>query len=187
MARITLHRTVDAPIATAWEVLTDHELYAEAAPNLATVEVVGDGPDGTDAEGMIRRCVDVDGNEWTETCTRWNPGRAYAVSVDVDDSDFHRRLFRYFEGEWRVAERDDGDVRMTIQFDFEPRYGPLGRLITAFFRYKAPGIVDAIFDRWEAEIEARTDSGPDESSRPLDPDGRDERGERDRRTNVLYR
>lgn len=150
MTTITMHRTVDAPRALVWDVITDHDLYAEAAPNLSTVEIVqGDG------EGMVRRCVDTEGNEWRETCTRWNGERRFGVSVDVEDSDFHRRLFTRFDGEWRLAEADDG-IRITMTFDVEPRYGPFGVLISRFFAYKAPGILEPIFDRWESEIRART-------------------------------
>lgn len=150
MTTLTMDRTVDAPAAVVWDVITDHDLYAEAAPNLSSVEVV----DG-DGEGMIRRCVDTGGNEWLESCTRWEDGQVFAVAVDVDNSDFHRPLFDRFEGEWRLEEVPDG-VAITVSFDFEPRYGPIGVLIAKFFAYKAPGILEPIFDRWETEIRART-------------------------------
>lgn len=149
MTTISYHRTVDAPAALVWDVVTDHDLYAAVAPNLTTVEVLeGEG------RGMVRRCVDTGGNEWTETCTRWDDGETFAVSVDVAGSDFHRRLFDRFEGEWRVTERDDG-VTITVRFEFDPRYGPLGALISRFFEYRAPGIVEPILDGWEAEIASR--------------------------------
>lgn len=151
MARLSTHRTVDAPASLVWDVVTDHDLYAEAAPNLATVEIV----EG-EREEMVRRCVDTGGNEWTESCTRWEEGRAFAVSVDVADSDFHRRLFRRFDGEWRITERS-GRVQITVAFDFEPRYGPLGGLIARYFEYRAPSILTPLLDAWEAEIEARLD------------------------------
>lgn len=173
MTQITMDRTVDAPAAVVWDVVTDHELYAEAAPNLSTVEVV----EG-DKEGLVRRCVDTNGNEWTETCSRWEEGRAFAVDVDVEHSDFHARLFRRFEGEWRVSEQPDG-VCITIRFEFEPRYGPLGVLVSKFFEYKAPAMVEEIFDRWEAAIDARLEGAtPDESTGSV----ADERG-----SNALYR
>lgn len=156
MTTITTHRTVDAPAAVVWDVVTDHDLYAEAAPNLSTVEVVDrEGEPESEGEGTVRRCVDANGNEWTESCTRWEENRAYAVAVDVERSDFHRHLFTRFEGEWRLSEQADG-VRITIEFEFEPRYGPLGALVSTVFAYKAPGIIEPIFDRWETEIRART-------------------------------
>jgi ribosome-associated toxin RatA of RatAB toxin-antitoxin module len=154
-----MHRTVDAPRAVVWDVITDHELYGNVAPNLSSVAVVeGAG------EGMIRRCVDTDGNEWTESCTHWDESHSYAVSVHVDDSVFHRRFFNRMDGEWRLSEHDDG-VCITITFDFDPRYGPLGVFISKYFAYKAPGLIEAIFDDWEAEIRSRTS---DESGRDTD-------------------
>lgn len=164
MARLSMDRLVDAPVAVAWDVITDHELYAEVAPNLSTVEVVEGEKDG-----MIRRCVDTNDNEWTESCSRWDDGRGFAVEVDVDRSDFHRRLFTRFEGEWRLSERPDG-VLITITFEFDPKYGPFGVLVTRFFEYKAPAILNQIFDRWEAEIRSRI-SDSTETIERRDTDG----------------
>lgn len=173
MTRLRMQRTVDAPAPVAWDVITDHQLYAEAAPNLALVDVVeGDG------EGMVRRCVDTDGNEWTETVTRWDEERGFAVSVDVANSEFHRRLFTRFEGEWSLADTDDG-VEMAITFEFEPRFGPLGVLISKFLEYRAPGLVEAIFDRWERAIETRSQTDP-ESDQPA------EASQPPQRPNALY-
>lgn len=150
MTTISMQRTVDAPRAVIWDVITDQKLYGELAPNLSSVTVVGGA-----GEGMIRRCVDTDGNEWTESCTHWEERRAYAVSVHVEHSVFHRRFFTRFDGEWRLSEDDDA-VRITITFDFDPRYGPFGLFISKYFEYKAPVIVETIFDGWEDEIRSRT-------------------------------
>lgn len=167
------NRTVNAPAPIVWDVLSDHALYADAAPNLARVDVV-------DGEGaaLTRRCVDTNGNTWTESCTWWEPGEGFGVRVDVDDSGFHRRLFSRFEGEWKMAETPDG-IEITIAFEFTTRYGPFGRLITWFFSRKAPGIVERIFDRWETAIDAQRpfdapDSSRVDSKRPT------------RETNALY-
>lgn len=149
MAQISVHRTVDAPAPVVWDVITDHELYGEVAPNLSTVEVL----DG-EGVGLIRRCVDTNGNEWTESCTRWEDGRGFAVSVDVEQSDFHRRLFSRFEGAWWLSEHEDG-VQITMEFSFDPKYGPLGVLVSKFLEYRASPIVAELLDRWEAEIRSR--------------------------------
>lgn len=149
MAELRRDRTVDAPAAVVWDVISDHDLYADAAPNLASIEVLED-----DESEFARRCVDTDGNEWTESCTHWDEGTSYGVSVDVASSDFHRRLFTRFDGEWSLEESPDG-VTITIRFSYEPRYGPLGRLISWFFSARGPPIVEALLDNWEAEIEDR--------------------------------
>jgi hypothetical protein len=53
-----------------------------------------------------------------------------------------------------LVARDDA-LSMVVTFDFEPRFGPLGVVISKFFEYRAPPLVEAIFDRWEAEIDSR--------------------------------
>lgn len=149
MDTIERSRRMDAPPDLVWAVMTDPDVYADVASNLVAVEVV----DG-EGEGMVRRCVDTDGNAWTETCEYWTPGRGFGVEVDVETSDFHRRLFRSFEGHWELAERPDG-VLVTIRFAYETRYGPLGWPISAYLRRAAPSIVEGIFDGWEAEVARR--------------------------------
>lgn len=153
MAELTRRRTVNAPLDLVWDVITDHALYAEVAPNLATVEVVeGEG------SSLVRRCVDTDSNEWTESCTHWRPGESFAVAVDVESSGFHRRLFTRFDGEWAVEEGPNG-ITITIRFRYEPRYGPLGKLISWYFATRGPPIIEALFDNWEAVIGDRLDEG----------------------------
>lgn len=157
MGRIERSRAMDAPAPLVWDVMTDPGVYADVAPNLAEVTLLSDpGPD------MERRCVDTDGNVWTETCTRWEDGRAFAVAVEVATSDFHRRWFSRFEGSWTCDDRTD-DVLVTIAFEFETRYGPVGWLVAKGLEWSGASIIDAIFDGWEDEIRAR----------PASTDGRD--------------
>lgn len=151
MPTIERSRPIDAPADVVWAVITDPDVYTAVAPNLASVDVLSDR-----GEGMVRRCVDTRGNAWTETCEYWTPGRGFGVAVDVANSDFHRRLFHSFEGHWELTERSD-DVLVTIRFEFETRYGPLGRLVSAYLSRAAPSIVDGIFDGWAAEVERRLD------------------------------
>jgi ribosome-associated toxin RatA of RatAB toxin-antitoxin module len=149
MTRIEATRVFDAPADVVWAVITDSDVYAEVAPNLSSI-VILDG----EGEGMVRECVDTNGNAWTESCHYWEAGRGFAVAVDVDTSEFHRPFFSRFEGRWELSEGSEG-VLVTVQFDFEPRYGPLGALLSRYFQYKAGPLIEAIFDGWCAEIDSR--------------------------------
>lgn len=174
MTQVSMRRSIDAPAEVVWDVIIDPDVYATVAPNLSSVKIVeGEG------EGMVRRCVDTNGNAWTEACHRWEEGRGFAVAVDTETSDFHRWLFTRFEGEWRLSTREDGVV-ITVQFEFDTKYGPLGRLLARYFEYKAPSLVEAIFDGWEAEIETRLA----ESSPSV---GGTDTPENETHTNRLYR
>lgn len=160
MPQVTMHRTVDAPVPVVWDVITDADVYADVAPNLSSVTILeGEG------EGMVRRCVDTSGNVWTETCHRWEREREFAVAVDTETSDFHRRLFTRFEGSWQVAERPDG-ARITVQFSFATRPGPVGWLLGKYFAYRAPSLIDPILDGWTGEINARLDEPERTASSP---------------------
>lgn len=160
MPHLEYTRLIDAPQPVIWDVITDHELYGEVAPNLTSVEII----DGAE-ETMVRRCVDTDGNAWTEACTTWENGQQFAVEVDVGNSEFHGHLFDRFEGEWGLQNTSDGS-EVIIRFDYDTKYGPFGRLISAYLAYKAPGIIEAIFDRWEAEIEARLGTSRSDEHQP---------------------
>lgn len=160
-----MHRLFDAPADVVWDVMTDPDVYETVAPNLASVRILeGDG------EGMIRECVDTNGNSWRESCHHWEPGHGFAVAVDVETSEFHRPLFTRFEGRWELAERADG-VLATIRFDFETRYGPLGAVLGRYFAYRAPPLVEAIFDGWESEIERRLAGPGTEAETTAMPEG----------------
>ena len=71
-------RTYAVPAPRLFEVVSDLDIYAEFAPNLARVDVLsGDGV------GMVRQCTDPDGQSWRETYTDWVPGTRLATRVDV--------------------------------------------------------------------------------------------------------
>lgn len=173
MTQIETSRLFDAPVDIVWTVMTDSDVYAEVAPNLSSVVILeGEG------KGMVRECVDTGGNTWKESCHYWEAGRGFAVDVDVETSDFHRQLFTQFGGRWELTEREDG-ILVTIQFDFETKYGPLGALLARYFQYKAAPLIEAIFDGWNAEIDSRVDAGlSNEPTASL---------ESETRTNQLYR
>lgn len=56
-------------------------------------------------DGMVPRCVETNGNEWTESCTHRKEYDSFAVSVHVENSEFHRCLFTRMDGEWRRERR----------------------------------------------------------------------------------
>ncbi|SIT02031.1 Polyketide cyclase / dehydrase and lipid transport [Roseivivax lentus] len=102
----TLHaivkRRVRAPVATVWDVMTDHPGYADVADNLSKVEVLsGDGL------GMTRRCHGPKGESWTETCDLFEPGQAYGFRVHTEAADYPYP-FADLSGRWRVEDHPEG-------------------------------------------------------------------------------
>ncbi len=174
MGQLTMHRTFDAPKKVVWDVITDPGVYEAVAPNLTSVEII----EGT-GEGMVRKCTDTNGNSWTETCHNWEPEQGFAVTVDTGTSEFHKRLFTRFEGEWRLSTGDDGVVA-TIQFAYDTKYGPFGWLLDRYFQYKGPSLIESIFDGWEKEIKNRLVSSSHSTADPNPADS-------ESRPNRLYR
>lgn len=133
MQSLSFEQTVQVDPSIAWDVLVDPATFAAAAPNLRTVDL----PDGGIHEGAPRHCVDTSGRAWTETRTRYVEGETYTFAVDVQNSLVHRRLFESFSGTFGVEPVEAGS-RISMCFDYEPRYGPLGRLlvraVTGWFR-----------------------------------------------------
>lgn len=139
----TASRIVPVSPEAAWKVMTDHQGYAEVADNLSRVEVVsGHGL------GMCRRCYDTRGQGWSETCTLWDEGRAYAFSVDTQAPDYPYPL-RELSGVWRV-EPADGGSRVTLEFVARARWGVLGQLMLRLLARPAERICLRLLERWEA-------------------------------------
>lgn len=161
MPQLSARRSVSVPPSVAWEVITDHDVYADVAPNLVEIEVL----EG-EREGLRRWCLDTGGNDWTETVHHWDEGRSFGVTVDVANSAFHRPLFHRFEGHWGLTEEPSG-VQLWTVFEYDTRWGPMGWLVSAYLKYRARGMLEHILDGWVAEMEARLEA--DGSTNPPQP------------------
>lgn len=142
MPSFYIDRKIDVPRDILWEVITDHQLYGEAASNLSKVEVVkGHG------EGMQRRCYNEKGEGWNETCILWEEGHIY--SFEVDTSDYPYPLSR-MQGTWGIKKSGNGH-KVYMRFDYDVKYGFIGRLMLKMFAKEKvwTDICNGILDRWE--------------------------------------
>lgn len=148
MPVVRVERSVDAPRDAAWAALADPAAIGEVAPNLRRATTEGEG------EGMRRRCWDTDGRGWDETCTAWVEGERYTFEVDTatSESPVHR-LFDGFAGTFGVADRQGG-ATVWVEFDLEPRFGPLGALLVRLARPMVRRGAGAMLDEWAAAMEA---------------------------------
>jgi ribosome-associated toxin RatA of RatAB toxin-antitoxin module len=145
---------VQAPADQAWAVLADLAGYAQLAPGLSHIEILeGDG------HRLRRRCYDHRGRGWNETCTLWEPGHRYGMQVDTASYPFPlRQLLRSFQGTWSVDPLPEGAC-ITVQFDAQPRFGPVGRLALRAMGRKAHRDLAQLLDNYEHAIRARTSAG----------------------------
>ena len=148
MPEFYAERMVQAPADLVWDVISDVEGYAQAAPNLSKAAIIsGEG------ESMERRCWDNEGNAWSEQCILWEEGRRYSMVVDTANADSHP--MKEMKGTWGLQEEEDG-VCITMHFEYEPKYGWLGLLLDRLLgRRLARQLTEAIFDKWEEQIESQ--------------------------------
>ena len=149
VGRYALERVVAASADRAWGVVSDVARYAEVAGTLHRSEIVsGSGV------GMVRRCEDTSGVCWLETCTRWEPGHAYAFEVDTSGPGYPLPL-RSMRGDFEVEAGDRGQARIRIRFSFTPRGGWATELaLSLAFIVRGDALVGDILRRWAQRIEA---------------------------------
>lgn len=123
MARAS--RTIAAPAAEVWAAVADAGTYARFAEGIAATSVDGR------AGGMVRHCTDDRGHGWTETCTLWQEGRRYRMTVDVTTYPLHyRALLHRLEQTWEAVPTAAG-TRVTLRFDGAVKLGVIGRIAVA--------------------------------------------------------
>ena len=148
MPVIRVERAVDAPREAAWDALAEPAAIAEHAPNLSRAVTEGEGV------GMHRRCWDTEDRGWDETCVVWEPGERYRFEVDVETSESPaHRPFDGFAGTFGVDDRPGG-ATVWVEFDLEPRFGPLGVVVGWLARPVIRRVAGAMLDAWAAAIEA---------------------------------
>ena len=77
MAVIELRRRIKARPDVVWKVMSDMSGLALMAAHISKVEILeGEG------RGLRRRVHDQRGRWWIETCTDWQEGERYTMTVD---------------------------------------------------------------------------------------------------------
>lgn len=148
-----VERVVAVPVDRVWETISDAGEYGRFAPGIAhTTIVAGEG------EGMVRMCRDDQGSEWAETCTLWEEGHRYRMSVDVSSYPAHYRLLLpEFAQTWTLEPVASG-TRMQLAFDGAVRFGVLGRAIVRMLGRQRR--LETILDNYERELTAAAHTGP---------------------------
>ncbi len=148
------HFEVEVPVAatTAWDVITDHRLYGQLAPNLSSAHV-----DGDTAEGTVRTCANRSGRQWSETCTRWDEGERFEFNVHTDDYPYPLAVMR---GAWWVRAVAPRASLVGMDFRYQPRSGVRGAVFAAAMQAAFPLVLRRILRGWRAEMLRQSTTAP---------------------------
>ena len=120
MAVFKVVRRVTAAPRVVWSVLSDVVGFADAAPNLSRAEIL----EG-ERLGLRRRNYDRGGRAWDEICISWEDNHHYTMLVDTGDYPYP---FLKMQRTLAMEERTD-DVLVTVEYEYVPKYGVVGRLL----------------------------------------------------------
>ncbi len=141
MSTLVLQRSRDipAPVAEVWALVSELDAYHHHVASLAETRVVaGSG------QGARRRCVDVTGAAWEESCTVWEPRARVVVEVDVATYPAKlRALFTAVRGTWGV-QPIAGGTRAWLSFELRLRPVPGLATVMGAFRGRFERQLDEI-------------------------------------------
>lgn len=147
MAQVRVSTIIDAPVERAWDALADFGNIHAFDPHLSGSHVV-EGGDSCGV-GTQRVCDMKRGGSLHERVVEWRPGESYTVEVDS-------RAMPVVSMVTTMAVRSVGGGRCEVSMDslYQPKYGPMGRLMDALFmrrmmRSMLRGVVDGL-DRYLA-------------------------------------
>lgn len=144
-------RTYPVSASRLFAVVADNALFAQIAPNLASV----DAP-ATLEVGTVRTCHDPAGNAWTETYTDWVDGERFATRVDIDTyPDEMKAMIKALDASWTITA--NGPAESTLNFEITAELTDTGVQV-----FREGGGADATFvpmlDGWTAHLES--ENGP---------------------------
>lgn len=123
MLNLEVDKRVKGDPENIWEILTDIESFAEAAPNVIRVEnISGDGL------GMVRRIHHNSGRSWEETCKDWQAQSRFTMQVNTEDYPLPVTNLRRITS----MEQIQNSVVIKIRYEYTPKYGPLGYLLDKY-------------------------------------------------------
>jgi hypothetical protein len=149
---LQVERILDAPPEQVWMAISDAGDYGRFAPGIAHTAIVSG-----QQEGMVRVCRDDQGGEWAETCTLWEDGHRYRMTVDVSSYPaYYRWLLEEFAQTWTVEPAPTG-TRLRLAFDGAVKLGVFGRAAVRILRRQRR--LDAILDNYQRELTGAAGNG----------------------------
>lgn len=145
--RIIVKRQIASPKDSVWKVMSDVGNFHKVAPNLIDVKILsGSG------EGLVRSCSHNNKENWTETCTLWEPGKAYSFEVNTTDPNYPYPL-KYLKGTFKVEAITDSTSEIIMIYDFALKRKIQNVLLYPLMKPKFKKTLTGIMDNWQNLME----------------------------------
>jgi ribosome-associated toxin RatA of RatAB toxin-antitoxin module len=123
MSQITIKKTIQADPAHIWSILADVGGVHRFHPAVESSPLLNGQATGLGAQ---RACHFYDGASIKEEVTGFEEGSLIAVDVTEISAPIEG-----LRGTFRVAGIGEGRTQVTIDMDYQPKYGPVGALMNA--------------------------------------------------------
>jgi len=120
--------SVDLPVASAWEVMSDFSIAQNYVPNLSGTEIMSAERSGV---GAHRRAYDMDGGYIEETIISWHEGQGLVLKLHKGDEPMSP--FKQIEFTYRLSEVNESEARITISMAYELPLGVVGAKLGEWF------------------------------------------------------
>lgn len=144
--RMSFQRTVKADKAEVWRIISDVGNYHEVAPNIDGSAIISG-----EKVGMVRSCSHGK-DSWTERCSLWEEGQAYAFEVDTSAPDYPYP-FKTLRGNWQVKAVGQGETEIAMHFEFEYKRPFQNLLIHPIMKRQFTKVCKALLDNWQSKVE----------------------------------
>jgi len=123
MAKISKTLTLATPATRVWKIISDYQHVDRCHPLVEKVDQIGEKANGL---GAIRVCNFYDGGSIKEEITNWIDGQELSVKLSEGSLPF-----KTAKATMRVKPSGAEQSDVTIEMEFDPKYGVLGKVMAA--------------------------------------------------------
>lgn len=123
MLILEVDKRVKGDLDKIWQILTDSESFADAAPDIIRVEqLTASGKD------MKRRVHHKSGRCWEEECKQWEPQSLCTMQIDTDNYPLPVSMIKRSISMQQLQR----NVQISLRYEYAPRFGPFGYLVDKY-------------------------------------------------------
>ena len=150
MRSISTTSIITAPRSAVWAVLADFPNVADWNTGVKKSFSTSEAHTGVGAQ---RHCDIAPAGQLSETIRKWEPENMMAISIDTAKKMPITSALGTFTLE------DDGDsTSVRLDFEYRPRFGPIGKLISPLLDKQFAKSFDGYMTDLEAAVQAATSS-----------------------------